>query len=320
MSSVFQQLLPIMYPVDNHTDILTGKTKHPHVIKLVNETDLDIYTTYYIEPDIVKNAETKKGAWKLRQEVFADVPKTEHNIIQAIVTKFEHPYYKRVTAIDRQSNVVYKLYSTEHQRNYAIQQQGDRWGDMVRQLCDVNDSVCNILEWIPNIDTNVHAAMYEYVPGETVDNIYCEVGKKYDTGHPDVIAGKLEPYWGTISCVNVSDYMHIKREVIKMYINMCTSCRDMDLSIWNYQQTENEPDWSSRWEQGDNRHVLNVDDWRLQNIIETDQGDWKYIKPDRLVMTDLTNATNRFVADMRNQTNISIDFKTIMERYENTLV
>lgn len=320
MSSVFQQLLPVMYPVDGHADILTGKLRHPHVIKLVNETDLDIYTTHYIEPNIIKNAETKWGSWKLRHEIFDDVPKTEHDIIEAIVTKFEHPYYKRVTAIDRQNNVVYKLYSVEHRRNYAIQQQGDRWGDMVEQLCDNYSDICDIIEWIPNIDTNVHAAMYEYIPGETVDNMYCEVGRKYDTGHPDVVAGKLEPYWGTISCVNVNDYMYTKRKIINMYIDMCRSCKHMNLSMWNYQQTENEPDWTDRWELGDTRYVLNVDDWRMQNIVETPAGEWKYIKPDRLVMTDLTNATNRFVADMRNQTNITLDFNTIIKKYENTLV
>lgn len=321
MSSVFQQLIPLMYKCkERHDEILTNGAKHSLTSRVYDRLGLDIFTTPYIEPNIIKTAETKKGSWKLRQPIFDNVPKTEQDIVDVITKSFSHPYYKRLTAIDRDKQLVYKLYSIEHQRNYAIQQQGDKWGEMVSKLCEHAPSTCKILEWLPNIDNNLHGAIFEYIDGETVDNIYCEVGKKLDTGHPDVIAGKLEPYWGTISCVGVSDYMFIKRNIVNMFTDIGRSCLSVDLSRWDYQRTENEPDWTEQWITSDTRRILNVDDWRLQNIIETPSGDWKFIKLDRVVMTDPTNATKRFAADMRNQTNISIDFETTIKKYENALV
>jgi hypothetical protein len=320
MSSIFQQLISLMFSCERHKRVLLGEAKHADHAKLSRELNLDIYVTPYIEPQILKNAETEAGRWKLRQPIFNDVNKTESDIIQAITEQFVHPYYKRVTAIDRDKGVVYKLYSIEHQRNYAIQQQGDKWGHMVMQLCESTPLVCNMIDWLPNLENNIHGAIFEYVDGETVDSMYCEIGRKLDTGHPDVVAGNLKPYWGTISCVNVNNYMFIKRKIINMYVDICRSSQHVNMSDWNYQQTDNEPDWTALWVTDDPRRILNVDDWRLQNIIETPSGDWIYIKPDRVVLTDPSNATKRFVADMRNQTNISIAFETTIKKYENTLV
>lgn len=321
MDPIFPQLIPIMLPDRiGFKELLRGDRRHSALIKATNELNLDIYTTPYIEPEIIKNADTDKGSWKLRQPIFKDIVKTEENVINTIVKNFAHPYYKRITAIDRTKGVVYKLYSTEHQRNYALQQQGDDWGNMVKQLCECNDNVAKIIEWLPNISKNLHGAMFEYIPGQTVDDMYCEVGKKLDTGHPDVVSGKLKPYWGTISCVNVHDYYKIKRKVTDMFVKLCITTSKINLQQWQYQQTENEPDWTEKWSHDDNRRILNFDDWRLQNIMITPDGEWKFIKLDRLVMTDPTNATERFVADMRNQTNITMDVKSIMKKYENTLV
>ena len=97
-------------------------------------------------------------------------------------------------------------------------------------------------------------------------------------------------------------------------MDICLSCQHVDLTSWNYQQTENEPEWGDRWDFTDTRRILNVDDWRLQNIIESTDGSWKFVKLDRTVMTDPTNAIKRFIADLRSQTNITV------KEHENTLV
>ena len=302
--TIFQQLLPLMFRCENHMDVIQGYGAHDELQKAVDNTGMDIHLTPYIHPYYINNTDTDNSRWKLRQPIFEDVDLTKDNVINTITNTSQHPYYKRITAIDRKNKLVHKLYSTEQQKNYAIQQQGDMWGEMVKRLCDNTDQVCKIYDWQTDVSQNVYGATFEYIPGASAHNTHCYTGSKMETKHPDVTAGRLKPYMATISCVNYKSYSHVKSQLLNMFNDVTTVIKSVD-NRWLYQQTQNEPDWTEQWERHDSRRVLNVDDWRLQNIIVSDIG-WKCVKLDRVVMTDPTNARNRFKADLRNQTNITI--------------
>lgn len=302
--TVFQQLLPLMFRCDNHMDVIQGYDVHDELLKIVNNTGLSIHLTPYIHPYYINNTDTDNSKWKLRQPIFKDIELTKDNVINTITNTSQHPYYKRITAIDREKKLVHKLYSTEQQKNYAIQQQGDLWGEMVKRLCENTDQVCKMYDWQTDVSHSVYGATFEYIEGASAHNTYCHIGSKMETKHPDVIAGRLKPYMATISCVNYKSYSHVKAQLLDMFNNVTSIINNVD-NRWLYQQTQNEPDWTEQWEQHDDRRVLNVDDWRLQNIIISDIR-WRYVKLDRVVMTDPTNAWKRFKADLRNQTNITV--------------
>lgn len=96
-----------------------------------------------------------------------------------------------------------------------------------------------------------------------------------------------------------------------MYNAMEDQTSNINLSRFVYQELENEPEWKDIWLPGRSNLMINVDDWRLPNIIEQPDGEWKFVKLDRVVVVDKENAKQRFIADLRSQTNINVTLKDL---------
>jgi len=310
MNDYITQFIPIMEEKDNalYGDILTGVTANPLIDKIKAETGVDdIITVPYIQPWVLHSIDTPKGKWKLRQPLFEDKYDgqdfAEH--VHEKLGELMHPYYKRVCIIDAKKGIVTKFYSTEARKNYAHIFQGSHWGDSIKQINKHTSCIPKLLHWFPEWRDNINVAVFEYVEGKSLQELYSIPGKHYDRGHPDVVAGRLPSFWGKIDSVNFKNIIKVKNIVESLFIELYRCSQEVDFTSMTYQELDNEPEWLEIWKIPGTERMWNPDDWSLENIVETPAGDYKMIKLDRSVVTDPDNAVERFIADFRNQTNIT---------------
>ena len=76
--------------------------------------------------------------------------------------------------------------------------------------------------------------------------------------------------------------------------------------------SEMEPEWEEIWQQDTDDIIWHIDDWNLENIIDTDFG-YRLINVDRSVITSLNNCIQRFVTDFRTETNIKWNSKELYD-------
>ena len=298
---LLDRVLPLMYEdVDQYEDILLGGV-NPLIKKVESATNTVIHPTPYIQPWVLKDINTKKAQWKLRQPLFRRDTFSSEHIFEQLKT-LEHPFYKRITIIDRVNNTVIKIYSVEARKNYALVFQKDSWAQNIMEINNYTDCIPKLLQWLPNFRTNIHIAVFEYIKGIPLKQLYSYPGRQFDTGHPDVITGKLDPYWGNIDSVPYEHIIKVKSVIENLYSKLYIASQLANIT--GHQQLDNEPDWEERWLPTHDKMVWHIDDWNLQNIIETENGEYKAIKLDRAVVCDINNATARLMADLRNQTNI----------------
>ena len=316
MKQDIERYLPILTSRDHdhqHRDILLNGQEHTMVKKLKSDA-IDIHVTPYIDDNILRTASTKRSRWKLRQPLFSDIENITTDAILNKLNELSHPYYKRITIIDRRNSYVIKLYSTEHRKNYAIRYQGEQWANNIQYVNDRCSIFPKLLYYNSDIVPNVHAAVFELVSGDTLFDMYAYYDKKMDDGHPDVIAGRLEPYQASISAVRIEHIMRVRGILLSMFSELYSVTRDIQNKKHIYQQTDNEPDWTNRWCDQDDRRMINPDDWRLENIKLTPEGNYRFVKVDRTVISDPVNATHRFIADLRNQTNLNFNFDRVINK------
>lgn len=314
MEQDIKRYLPVMTDRENdydHRCVLLRRQEHSAVKRLKSDT-IEIHVTPYIDDYTLRTASTKRSRWKLRQPFFADIDNINTDTILNRMQDLSHPYYKRVTIIDKQNRHVIKLYSTEHRKNYSIQYQGEQWANNIRYVNNRCDMFPKLLYYAGEIVPDIHAAVFEYIPGETLFDKYSYYDEKMDHGHPDVIAGNLDPYQAIISAVKIEHAAKVRSILLNMYVRLYKITKDIQKVEHINQMTANEPDWQDRW-CVDDRRMINPDDWRLENIKQIDES-YKFIKIDRTVVTDPVNATHRFIADLRNQTNLNFQYDRVLEK------
>ena len=295
------KFLPLLYEDANqYENILLGGI-NPLISEIEKDTNTEIHVTPYIQPWVLKGINTEKAQWKLRQPLFRRDAFSPDYIFKQL-RSLKHLFYKRITAINKEEKTVTKIYSVEARKNYALIFQGDAWAQNIREINKYTTCIPKLLQWLPNFHSNVHVAVFEYIPGVPLKKLYSYPGKQFDTGHPDVITGKLAPYWGNIDSVPYEHIIKVKSIIERLYYNLYEASQLADLT--GYQQLDNEPDWEGRWLPPHSKMVWHIDDWSLQNIIEAEDGEYRAVKLDRAVVCDINNATVRLMADLRNQTNI----------------
>ena len=142
MDQLIKQYLPLLtmreQRADDHKDILL-KNKPHSLIDDYSDDGIEIHTTPYIDSHIICNASSDAGKWKLRQPFFEDINRINTVSVMSKMNELSHPYYKRITIIDKNQKRVIKLYSTEHRKNYAIGFQGDQWAENIRNINNHSD-------------------------------------------------------------------------------------------------------------------------------------------------------------------------------------
>lgn len=303
---LIKRFIPLMTTrADDHLGTLLDGKPHQLLSQLQAAMNVKVTCTSYIEPNILKNCHLPECAWKLRHVRFDNVAIDTQKLVDEL-SRDKHPYYKKIEVI--RDDITFKLYSVESNKNKAISTQKNNWGDMLKMLNSLDKPVMpEILHWFPNIDVNLHAIVYKTPTGRTLHDKYATIGKKFETQHPDTIAGALPPYWATVSTVRHTMQPRLIRIVCDLFVMLYNGSKSLPLTAFKYQDLSKEPDWEKIWKQGDDRRMINVDDWRLQNIMETDDNEYLIADFDRATVTDPTNGIIRFVADFRNQTNLTIN-------------
>lgn len=287
----------------HHSNIIVDGECHPFKEFIEREYKCKINCVAYIEPYHVRNAESDNSRWKLRQPQFQSIENINTINILNQLKRNTHPYYKKIYT--RHNDLCIKIYSTEFGKNAAIKNNTKNWGNML-DILSKGKVIPEIIEWLPEFRDDVHVLIYKHVDGTALDVKYGNICKKWDTGHPDSIAGILPPYWATITAVNYKHIAKVKRQILDLFKRQYEISCNTNLSHYNYQLLDREGEWENMWRYGDDRKIINIDDWRLQNIIELQSGDCIVHKFDRIILSDYTNAFYRLKADLRNQSNIEI--------------
>ena len=108
------RFLPIMVQSNNYEEtLLTGR--NPLIDSIAKSTGTEIYAKHYIEPWVLKAIDTDKARWKLRHPYlagdFSDGDFEDH--VFKKLRELNHPFYKRLTVIDKDNGVKIKFYSME---------------------------------------------------------------------------------------------------------------------------------------------------------------------------------------------------------------
>ena len=299
------QFLPIMVQPGNYEETLyTGA--NPLIECIEKSTNTEIRAKHYIEPWILKSINTDEARWKLRQpyltkELLDDQGFEQH--VLAKLSQLSHPFYKRLTVLDKDNGIKIKFYSMEARKNFCLRYQGLHWARNIDTMSDLTWRIPRILKFIPNWRHNLYVAVFEYIEGTVLSDKYEWTDQYDDHGKPDVRAGRADPYWGKVCGVNYKDMRYVKSEIKDVFADLCKASRQLDFSQCPVQQLDNEPEWEEIWQPETDDKIWHIDDWNLENIIETPQG-YRLINVDRSVVTSLNNCIQRFITDFRTETNI----------------
>ena len=298
------RFLPIMTHSENYEQtLLTG---HDPLIQVIaKSTGTEIYAKHYIEPWILKDINTDKAQWKLRQPFFTKdfSGKDFQSHVFKQLKQLKHPFYKRITVIDKNKGVKIKFYSMEARKNFCLQFQGLNWARNIEEVSNYTWRIPKIYQFNPTFKHNLHVAVFEYIEGDVLGDKYEWTEQYDDEGKPDVRVGRAEPYWGKICGVSYKDMRKVKSSIKKVFTDLCYASRQIDFSYCREQMLDNEPEWEDIWQPETDDRIWHIDDWNLENIIETSDG-YRLINLDRSVVTSLNNCIQRFITDFRTETNI----------------
>ena len=308
------KFVPIMMRPDNYEEtLLTGK--NPLLDRIAKATDTDIYGKHYIEPWTLKDLTSEKAKWKLRQPYFTkeyDPSMDYETYIMKRLRQLHHPIYKRITIIDKQKGVKIKFYSMEARKNFCISFQGLEWVRNIDSMCEHTWRIPKLYQFKPNFRANLHVAVFEYVEGTVLGDKYEWTTQYDDEGKPDVRAGRAKPYWGKVCGVSYKDMRKVKKNILNIFSDLRYASKHVDFQRTPLQRLDNEPEWEEIWRPDTSDLIWHIDDWNLENIIDTKDG-YRLINLDRSVVTCLDNAIQRFVTDLRTETNIKWDIRDIYE-------
>ena len=169
-----------------------------------------------------------------------------------------------------------------------------------------------IYDYKPNWRHNLYVAVFEYIEGTVLGDKYEWTEQYDDEGKPDVRAGRNDPYWGKVCGVNYKDMRPVKAEIKNIFIELVRASRHVGFDHAPLQILDNEPEWEEIWHPETDDRIWHIDDWNLENIIDTDSG-YRLINLDRSVVTNLNNSIQRFIADFRTETNIRWEYKQLYE-------
>ncbi|MBC8416925.1 hypothetical protein H8E06_01170 [bacterium] len=308
------KFVPIMMqPVKYEETLLTGK--NPLLDRIAKDTGTDIYGKHYIEPWVLKDLTTEKAQWKLRQPYLTTNydPSVDYEThIMDRLRQLRHPIYKRLTVIDKEKGVKIKFYSLEARKNFCINFQGLEWARNIDNMSENTWRIPKLYQFKPTFRNNLFVAVFEYVEGTVLGDKYEWTTQYDDEGKPDVRAGRAKPYWGKICGVSYKDMRSVKKNILKVFTDLHRASKHVDFKRTPLQRLDNEPEWEEIWQTGTDDLIWHIDDWNLENIIDTKDG-YRVINLDRSVVTSLDNAIHRFVTDFRTETNIRWDIKDIYE-------
>ena len=310
----FDQFLPLMVQPGKYEEILyTGV--NPLIEYVEKSTNTEIYAKHYIDPWVLKSINTDKARWKLRQPYLTkDIPRGksfEQHVLDKL-SQLSHPFYKRLTVIDKDKGLKIKFYSMEARKNFCLRYQGLNWARNIEDMSRYTWRIPKIYQYKPNWRNNLNVAVFEYIEGTVLGDKYEWTEQYDDEGKPDVRAGRAKPYWGKVCGVSYKDMRKVKSGIKSTLEDLCTASRQLNFSNQSPQLLDNEPEWEEIWHPDTEDLIWHIDDWNLENIIDTEDG-YRLINLDRSVVTCLDNAIHRFVADFRTETNIKWNIRDIYE-------
>ena len=200
----------------------------------------------------------------------------------------------------------------EARKNFCIGFQGLHWARNIDTISEQTTRIPKIFTFKPNWRFQLHVAVFEYIEGEVLSDKYGWTEQYDDEGKPDVRAKRTPPYWGKVSGVNYKDMRHVKSQIKDVFVDLCNASREVNFSGSPRQILDNEPEWEEIWQQDTDDIIWHIDDWNLENIIDTDFG-YRLINVDRSVITSLNNCIQRFVTDFRTETNIKWNSKELYD-------